>query len=117
MISAFDYRRFCRINAARPCRLLFVAHREEILRQSQETFQGVLKDQNFGELFVGNHKPESLDNLFVSIQTMNSQALHEKLPEDYYDFIIVESHDSKIITKKLLSILPLWYNGSSFFIC
>ena len=90
VISAFDYRRFCRMNAARPCRLLFVAHREEILRQSQETFQGVLKDQNFGELFVGNHKPESLDNLFVSIQTMNSQALHEKLPEDYYDFIIVD---------------------------
>ena len=90
VISAFDFRRFCKMNPTKPCRLLFVAHREEILRQSLDTFQGVLKDPNFGELFVGNHKPESFDNLFVSIQTMNSQALHEKLPADYYDFIIVD---------------------------
>lgn len=31
-----------------------------------------------------------------------------------YDILIVESHDSKIISKKLLSILPVWYNESSF---
>ena len=90
VISAFDYRRFCKANSGQKNRLLFVAHREEILRQSLDTFQGVLKDLNFGELFVGGHKPASLDHLFVSIQTVNSQALCEHLPEDYYDFIIVD---------------------------
>ena len=34
VISALDYKRFCKQNPGKPCRLLFVAHREEILRQS-----------------------------------------------------------------------------------
>ncbi|HHY83227.1 MAG TPA: DUF3427 domain-containing protein [Clostridiales bacterium] len=90
VISAFDYRRFRQANKNMACRLLFVAHREEILKQSLETFRGVLKDPNFGELYVGNYRPESLDYLFISIQTMHSQALYEKLPAVYYDFIIVD---------------------------
>lgn len=90
VISAFDYRRFCKLNPGKRNRLLFVAHREEILKQSRDTFQGVLKDPNFGELFVGNHRPENLEHLFVSVQTINSQALDEKLPPDYYDYIVVD---------------------------
>ena len=93
VIAAFDYRRFCKQNPGNANRLLFIAHREEILKQSQATFAGVLKDVNFGELYVGNYRPESLDHLFVSVQTLNSQALHERLPADYYDYIVIdESH-------------------------
>ena len=93
VIAAFDYRRFCKQNPGKANRLLFIAHREEILKQSQATFAGVLKDVNFGELYVGNYRPESLDHLFVSVQTLNSQALHERLPADYYDYIVIdESH-------------------------
>ncbi len=93
VIAAFDYRRFCRQNPGKANRLLFIAHREEILKQSQATFAGVLKDVNFDELYVGNYRPESLDYLFVSVQTLNSQALHERLPADYYDCIVIdESH-------------------------
>ena len=93
VISAFDYRRFCKQNPGKANRLLFIAHREEILKQSQQTFAGVLKDVNFGELYVGNYRPESLEHLFVSVQTLNSQALHEWLPADYYDYIVIdESH-------------------------
>ena len=33
VISALDYKRFRKQNPDRPCRLLFVAHREEILKQ------------------------------------------------------------------------------------
>ncbi|MDD6348046.1 MAG: DUF3427 domain-containing protein [Lachnospiraceae bacterium] len=90
LISAFDYRRFCQSTIGTRPRLLFVVHREEILKQSRSVFRGVLKDPNFGELFVGNYKPESLDYLFVSIQTLASQRLYEILPKDYYDFIIVD---------------------------
>jgi superfamily II DNA or RNA helicase len=90
VISAFDYRRFCKAHPDSVNRLLFVAHREEILKQSRDTFQGVLRDINFGELFVGNYKPASPDYLFISVQTLNSQALYDKLPEDYYDFIVVD---------------------------
>lgn len=103
VISAFDYRRFCKTQPGQQNRLLFVAHREEILKQSHDTFQGVLKDPNFGELFVGSYKPASIDYLFISIQTMNSQALYEKLPEDYYDFIVVdEFHHAAAPTYQIL---------------
>ncbi len=90
VISAFDYARFCKKNPEKKNRLLFVAHREEILEQSIETFRGVLKDLNFGDLWVGNHKPHSLDHLFVSIQTLNSKKLYDELPADYYDYIVVD---------------------------
>ena len=90
LISAFDYRRFCKRNAGTKPRLLFVVHREEILKQSQSVFRAVLKDPNFGELFVGSFKPSSLEHLFISVQTLASQKLYDVLPEDYYDFIIVD---------------------------
>lgn len=90
VISAFDYRRYRNENPGKRCRLLFVAHRKEILEQSIKCFRGVLHDPNFGELFVGEYKPESLDNLFVSVQTLNSRALTEAVSADYYDFIIVD---------------------------
>ena len=90
VISAFDYRRYRNENPNKRCRLLFVAHRKEILEQSIKCFRGVLHDPNFGELFVGEYKPESLDNLFVSVQTLNSRALTDAVSSDYYDFIIVD---------------------------
>lgn len=90
VISAFDYRRFRNENQGKRNRLLFVAHRKEILEQSIKCFRGVLHDPNFGELFVGEYKPESLDNLFVSVQTLNSRALTDAVSAEYYDFIIVD---------------------------
>nr|MCR5238314.1 DEAD/DEAH box helicase family protein [Lachnospiraceae bacterium] len=90
VIAAFDYARYCRLNPKCKNRLLFVAHREEILKQSIETFRGVLKDPNFGNLWVGRYKPESLDYLFVSIQTLNLKKLYDELDADYYDFIVVD---------------------------
>jgi superfamily II DNA or RNA helicase len=65
-------------------RLLFIAHREELLSQSLQTFRAVLRDTNFGDLLVGGHEPESLDYLFVSIQSYNSRALVD-LPADRYE--------------------------------
>ncbi len=90
LIAAFDYRRYCKRNPDKQNKLLFVVHREEILRQSREVFRAVLKDPNFGELYVGGEKPANLDHLFVSIQTVASQKLYEMLAADYYDFIVVD---------------------------
>lgn len=105
VVSAFDYRAFCKSNPGKPMRLLFVAHREEILKQSIACFRGVLKDANFGELFVGNFRPDRVDHLFVSIQTFNSQAWHTKTTPEFYDYIIVDEfhHAAAPTYKKLLS--------------
>ncbi|WP_218775598.1 DEAD/DEAH box helicase [Oceanobacillus senegalensis] len=89
VISAFDYKKFIQKNTNNT-KLLFVAHREEILKQSRDTFRAILKDFNFGDLLVGGSTPNSLDHLFVSIQSFNSMNLHEKVTDDFYDFIIVD---------------------------
>ncbi|MBQ3755906.1 MAG: DUF3427 domain-containing protein [Oscillospiraceae bacterium] len=104
VISALDYKRFKKQHAGKPCRLLFIAHREEILKQSMYTFRAVLKDANFGEMFVGSYRPESLDHLFMSIQTFNSQDFTSKTTPDYYDYIIVDEfhHAAAPTYKKLL---------------
>ncbi|WOF16789.1 NgoFVII family restriction endonuclease [Methanoplanus sp. FWC-SCC4] len=104
VISAFDYKNLKKELGYQP-RLLFVAHREEILKQSLSVFRGVLKDSNFGELLVGNCKPEDLENLFISIQSFNSKDLTEFTPPDYYDMIIVDEfhHAAAPSYQKLLS--------------
>ena len=104
VISALDYKRFRKQNAGKPCRLLLVAHREEILKQSMCTFRAVLKDANFGEMFVGSYRPESIDNLFISIQTFNSQDFTKKTMSDFYDYIVVDEfhHAAAPTYQKLL---------------
>ena len=105
VISAFDYKRFREENSGKPNRLLFVAHREEILKQSLGCFRGVLRDPNFGELFVGEHRPEKLENLFLSIQTFNSQEMYDKTTPDFFDYIIIDEfhHAAAATYQKLLS--------------
>ncbi|MFI3211084.1 MAG: DUF3427 domain-containing protein [Peptostreptococcaceae bacterium] len=88
VISAFDYKRFRKDN--KNSKLLFVAHREEILKQSLNTFRHILNDNNFGDLFVGKHNPSQIDNLFISIQTFNSKDFTSKTSIDFYDYIIID---------------------------
>ena len=105
VISALDYKRFKKQHPQENCRLLFVAHREEILKQSIYTFRAVLKDANFGEMFVGNYKPNNVENLFISIQTFNSQDFTSRTTSDFYDYIIVDEfhHAAAPSYQKILS--------------
>ena len=103
VVSALDYKRFCRERHGARNRLLFIAHREEILRQSLETFRAVLKDANFGELFVGGSRPDSAEHIFMSIQTFNSQGFDAVTASDFYDYIVVdEFHHAAAPTYKRL---------------
>ncbi len=105
VVSAFDYKRFVKENHGKPNRLLFVAHREEILKQSMACFQAVLRDPNFGDLFVGYSRPTSLDHLFLSVQTFNSQAMHNSISSEFYDYIVVDEfhHAAAPTYQKLLT--------------
>lgn len=88
IISALDYKHKCSKNS-KP-KLLFVAHRKEILEQSIKTFRMVLRDANFGDLFVGDISPQSFEHLFVSVQTFNAKSLEKHLTPDFYDYIIID---------------------------
>jgi len=103
VISAFDYKRF--VHSHPGARLLFVAHREEILKQSRDTFRFILKDLNFGELQVGQHRATSLNHLFISIQSFLSTELTQATSPDFYDFIIVDEfhHAAAPSYQKLLT--------------
>ncbi|PWA04634.1 DUF3427 domain-containing protein [Flavobacterium psychrotolerans] len=88
VISAFDFKFFKKNNPS--AKLLFVAHRKEILQQAQATFQGVLKDNNYGELWVDGIEPEKYDCVFASVQTLNNRIDSLQLSNTFYDFIIVD---------------------------
>ncbi|OXA78013.1 Superfamily II DNA or RNA helicase [Flavobacterium aquidurense] len=88
VISAFDYKNFKNNNKS--SKLLFVAHRKEILQQAKATFQGILKDNNFGDLWVDGIEPNSNEYVFASVQTLNNRLKEIKLSPEYYDFIIVD---------------------------
>ena len=99
VISAFDYQEFARTH--RNSRILFTAHREEILRQSLGTYRSVLQDPNFGTLWVGGSHPNEAseyEHLFVSVSMFNSrfEEFFKNLDSDFYDYIVIdEVHHSQ----------------------
>jgi Type III restriction enzyme, res subunit/PLD-like domain len=63
VMAAVDY---ARLRATLPrSRLLFVAHRKEILEQALVTFRYVVRDPSFGELWVGDSRPKRFDHVFA----------------------------------------------------
>ena len=95
MIAAFDYRRFARgqANKGRPS-LLFIAHREEILRQAMASFRHVLQDHDFGDVLVGGARPRQDRHLFCTVQSWNARDLDQLAP-GHFDYVVLdEAHHS-----------------------
>ncbi|RBP34401.1 superfamily II DNA or RNA helicase [Oceanihabitans sediminis] len=88
VISAFDYKRFRQNNKS--SKLLFLAHRKEIIQKSLSTFQGVLRNNNIGELWVDGMVPNNFEFVFASVQSVNNQLETVGLAPDYYDYIIID---------------------------
>ncbi len=68
-------------------RVLFIAHREEILHQSWDAFRRVRPDGRFG-YFLGVDKDADADVLFASIQTLQ-RNLH-RFDSDRFDYVVVD---------------------------
>ena len=88
VLAALDYRREVH-RAGRPLRLLFVAHRKEILTQSQATFRQVLRDGQFGGLYVDGERPQAGQSVFASIQSLSRLDL-DKIASDHWDFVVID---------------------------
>ena len=84
-VSAFDYQRLRKVGYER---LLFVAHRNEILEQSQAVFRQVLDDPSFGERFIGGERPVRWDHVFASIQSIHRHI--DQLDPKRFDIVIVD---------------------------
>jgi superfamily II DNA or RNA helicase/HKD family nuclease len=89
VVAAFDYRNTCQSEGGRP-RLLFVAHREEILRQAMRTYREVLRDPEFGDLLGGGHQPERWDHLFATIDSVTSRDLVATVGGDHWHTVVVD---------------------------
>src|SRR5690606_37485962 len=104
VVAALDY---ARLRASLPRhRLLFVAHRKEILEQSRRTYRTVLADGAFGEVYVGGERPERWEHVFASVQSLAAYGV-ERLPADHFDVVVVdEFHHAEAPTyRKLLDHL------------
>ena len=85
-VAAFDFKRLR--NQGKGDSLLFVAHRKEILVQSQYVFQLVLRESDFGELLVDGERPKSGRNVFASIQSLGKRI--EEIDPEEFDVVIVD---------------------------
>ena len=97
-LSAFDSKQ---INAKR---ILFVAHREEILYQAESTFVRIHPTAKVGR-YTGKHKELNVDMLFASIQTLGLQHHLDRFGADHFDYIVVDEfhHASARTYQQLLS--------------
>ena len=89
-LAAFD--------SARPGfrRVLFVAHREEILRQSRDVFRRVRPDADLG-LFIGDEKVRDAEVVFASVQTLH-RHLDRFAPAAFAYVVIDEFHHAAAST-------------------
>jgi superfamily II DNA or RNA helicase/HKD family nuclease len=70
-------------------RVLFVAHREEILFQAQKSFLNIMPDRTTG-IYNGRQKEAEVDTVFASINTLSMRAHLEKFRRDEFDLIIFD---------------------------
>lgn len=84
-LSAFDVRSF------NPRHMLFIVHREQILRDAAESFVDVLGTGIKGDIgfLTGNHKDLDKKFIFSTIQTISNETYHKFDPE-YFDYIIID---------------------------
>ena len=89
VVAAFDYQRQIGSSGLRP-RLLFLAHREELLRQARDTFRHVVRDEAFGELLASGSEPTDFDHLFATVQSFNSRGLLERFGPEYWEYVVLD---------------------------
>ncbi|MCV7171040.1 DEAD/DEAH box helicase family protein, partial [Mycobacterium manitobense] len=82
-------RRLAREVHGRDLKLLFVAHRKEILTQARRMYQEVLTDPTFGELLVGGDQPTQWRHVFASIQSLTDGRLSTIEP-DHFDVVVID---------------------------
>lgn len=80
-LSAFD--------AVKYRRVLFIAHREEILKQAKETFETVQPSRTHGR-FYGGYKETDADNIYASIQSISRESYARYFNEESFDYIVVD---------------------------
>lgn len=79
------------VKDAKPDKFLFLVHREQILKQSINTFKKIFGNESykFG-ILSGNHKDYNADFLFSTIQTFSKSDIYTKYNPNEFDFIVID---------------------------
>lgn len=77
------------VQKSKPRKLLFIVHREQILKQAADTFKRVLGDVSIGFL-SGTHKDFSAPYLFSTISMMAKDDILSQFTPTYFDYIIID---------------------------
>ncbi len=88
VVAGLDYRRLS--DAGLVDSVLFVAHREEILSQSQAIFRHIMRSGSFGERFVAGERPQEWRHVFASVQSLARLDLEKDLAADRFEMVIVD---------------------------
>src|SRR5690606_6062425 len=70
-------------------RVLFVAHREEILHQAAQTFLRVMPDSRVG-YYMGQQRDTQVDVLCASVQTLGKDVHLERFSPLHFDYIVID---------------------------
>ncbi|MEV4901201.1 DUF3427 domain-containing protein [Citricoccus sp. NPDC055426] len=97
VVAGLDYRNLV-TEHKKDLRLLFVAHRKEILEQAMSTYRNILGDGSFGELFVDGQRPIRWNHVFASVQSLASMGL-DSIGPDHFDVVVIdEFHHAEAAT-------------------
>lgn len=85
-------------------RVLFVAHREEILAQAMQTFRRIRTGAQLG-MYMGTEKFPQADVVFASIQTLGRQYHLEKFARASFDYVVIDEfhHAAARTYRRLIS--------------
>ena len=87
-LAAFDVAQFERERGA-PARVLFVAHRIELLRQAADTFSRCLPGRSVG-FCVGGERELDADIVLASVFTLARGEAIERLEPDGFDYVVID---------------------------
>lgn len=84
-LSAFD------VLQAKPKRVLFVVHREQILNKAKSDYQRIIggNKEDFG-ILSGNKKEINANYLFATIQTISKDLVLQQFAKDHFDYILID---------------------------
>lgn len=77
------------VKKAKPKRLLFLAHREQILKQACKTFAKIIPDIQYG-ILSANHKDFHKPYLFATINMLNKEENLTQFTPTHFDYIIID---------------------------
>lgn len=84
-------------------RVLFVAHREEILDQAAATFVRLMPDRRVGS-YTGKARDANVDVLCASVQTLSKTEHLNRFSRQHFDYVVVDEfhHAAASSYKRLL---------------